>query len=259
MTPLAIRQACREYALRFVAIQGEEFRRLGVFWDRRSTAGGAEGATRRAIYRTLDRTYEAEIVRRLGAFFSGGAVYHGEKPVHWCPVDVTALAEAEVEYEDRTDPSIYVRMPVHGAETRRPGLAGKKVAALIWTTTPSTMPQSRRRPPPRRDVRRGRGARRLDLPGGGRIWRRPEARWPSHEILDRFKGREFAEQPDRPGTVTYARPYPLQETAARPGIFVLGEHVTWTPAPDSSTPPPGMVRTTQHRKALRPGGVQPGR
>ncbi|HEX5044889.1 MAG TPA: isoleucine--tRNA ligase [Candidatus Polarisedimenticolaceae bacterium] len=223
MTPLAIRQACREYALRFVTVQSEEFRRLGVFWDRAldRREQAEDAASRRAIYRTLDRTYEAEIVRRLGGFFAGGAVYHGEKPVHWCPVDVTALAEAEVEYEERTDPSIYVRMPVHGASTRRPALAGKKVAALIWTTTPWTMPANLAVAlhPDETYVA-------VEVADG---WTYLVAEglldavaaklgWGTQEVVDRFRGREFADP-----SVTYARPYPLD---GAPGIFVLGEHVT---------------------------------
>ena len=225
MTPLAIRQACREYALRFIAIQAEEFRRLGVFWDwardRREQADNAE--SRRAIYRTLDRTYEAEIVRRLGGFFSAGAVYHGEKPVHWCPVDVTALAEAEVEYEDRTDPSIYVRMPVLGWNSFAPPWSGP-VWAVIWTTTPWTLPANLAI------------ALHPDLDYalvqvGGDVYVvaqellgtvAAKLGWDRPRVLATSKGKALAE-----AQATYARPYPtVAGPAAGPGLFVQGEHVT---------------------------------
>lgn len=142
MGPLEIRARCREYAERYIGVQREEFRRLGVHWDRALDAREeAEGRpTRRAIYRTIDRAYEAEIVRQLGRVFERGAVYYGDKPVHWCFSCKTALAEAEVEYEERTDPSVWVRFPVRGLGARLPALAGRQVAALIWTTTPWTLP-----------------------------------------------------------------------------------------------------------------------
>jgi isoleucyl-tRNA synthetase len=73
-------------------------------------------------------------------FFAKGSVYYGEKPVHWCFSCKTALAEAEVEYEDRTDPSIYVKFPVRGLEARVPELGGRSVSVVIWTTTPWTLP-----------------------------------------------------------------------------------------------------------------------
>src|SRR5262245_6352070 len=111
-------------------------------WDREGEAkeDSAGAPSRRAIYRTIDLTYEAEIIRHLGVFFSKGSVYYGEKPVHWCFSCKTALAEAEVEYEDRTDASITVKMPVAGLGARIPALSGKATAVLIWTTTPWTLP-----------------------------------------------------------------------------------------------------------------------
>ena len=225
MTPLAIRQACREYALKFIAIQSEEFRRLGVFWDRGLDAReqAADAPSRRAIYRTLDRTYEAEIVRRLGGFFTSGAVYHGEKPVHWCPVDTTALAEAEVEYEDRTDPSVYVRMPVQGWESVVPGFTGT-VWALIWTTTPWTLPANLAIAlHPDLDyafVEVGGdvyvvASELLEAVAGKLGWGEPAVR-------ATVKGARLAEQ-----KATYTRPYPMASgPASGPGVFVLGEHVT---------------------------------
>ena len=133
MTIGEVRRACREYATRFVDIQRADFKRLGVAgdWDR--------------PYLTMAYGYQATIVRTLARFVEQGLVYKGKKPVHWCIVDRTALAEAEVEYEDHASPSIYVEFPLtadgaRGLADRVPALAGAKVSVLIWTTTPWTIP-----------------------------------------------------------------------------------------------------------------------
>ena len=130
MSKAEIRAACRDYALRFVDIQRTEFRRLGVFgdWDE--------------PYLTLEHGYEAAIVRALASFARGGYLYRGKKPVYWCPRDRTALAEAEIEYQDHSSPSIYVRMPLRDFEAGElnSSLAGCRTAVVIWTTTPWTLP-----------------------------------------------------------------------------------------------------------------------
>ena len=89
----------------------------------------------------MSYAYEATIVRELGRFFGRGGVYKGVKPVHWCISDQTALAEAEVEYEDRTDESIWVKFPLTPeSQAMLPFLQGKQASVLIWTTTPWTLP-----------------------------------------------------------------------------------------------------------------------
>ncbi len=130
---IEIRRLCREYALRFVDIQKAEFRRLGVQgeWD--------------DPYLTLERGYEAAIVRELLGFFERGSVYRGLKPVHWCISCRTALAEAEVEYQERESPSIYVRYPLVEGQRLPEALRaprGVPVYAPVWTTTPWTLPAS---------------------------------------------------------------------------------------------------------------------
>jgi isoleucyl-tRNA synthetase len=122
MSPAQIREACRNYALKFVDIQRAEFKRLGVLgdWDH--------------PYLTLDASYEAAIARALAKFTRDGFLYRKDKPVSWCPVDRTALAEAEIEYHDHTSPSVYVRFPLVD------GYHGKPAALVIWTTTPWTLP-----------------------------------------------------------------------------------------------------------------------
>jgi isoleucyl-tRNA synthetase len=136
MDALAIRRACREYAANFIDVQRKQFRRLGVGgeWDR--------------PYSTMDLSYEAEIARAFGEFYKKDLVYQALKSVRWCYTDQTALAEAELEYEERTDPAIVVAFPFLEpeklAEVFQPedlatrSLAG--AAALIWTTTPWTIP-----------------------------------------------------------------------------------------------------------------------
>src|SRR5881392_4531422 len=95
----------------------------------------------------MDYKYEADIARALGKFVQKGLVYKGKKPVHWCIHCRTALAEAEVEYEPHTSPSIYVEFPLAPESakelaTRVPALAARDVAVLIWTTTPWTIPSN---------------------------------------------------------------------------------------------------------------------
>ena len=135
MSVADFRRACRRYAEKYVALQAADFQRLGVLgdWDR--------------PYLTMTHGYQAAIVRALGRFVEQGSVYKGKKPVHWCVRCRTALAEAEVEYEDHTSPSIYVEFPLSGESApelaqRTPALAGRPVSVLIWTTTPWTIPSN---------------------------------------------------------------------------------------------------------------------
>ncbi|HSB72424.1 MAG TPA: isoleucine--tRNA ligase [Candidatus Methylomirabilis sp.] len=123
------RRMCRAYARKFIDIQREEFKRLGVLGDWEHP------------YLTMDFHYEANILRELGKFVGTEGVYRGLKPVHWCTSCLTALAEAEVEYEDHTSPSIYVEFPLTSDPARLdPTLAGAAVSVVIWTTTPWTLP-----------------------------------------------------------------------------------------------------------------------
>jgi len=121
------RQECREFAEKWIDVQREEFKRLGVIgdWDN--------------PYTTMAYAAEAQIVRELGKFLMDGSLYKGAKPVMWSIVEKTALAEAEVEYYDHTSTTIFVRFPV--AETKIPELEGTSV--VIWTTTPWTIPGNR--------------------------------------------------------------------------------------------------------------------
>ncbi len=130
-----IRKLCREYANKYFTIQREEFQRLGVLGDWANP------------YLTMKHDYEAAILREFGKFVKAGGVYKGKKPVLWCPIDETALAEAEVEYENHTSPSIYVKFPFVktpkelGARWNVPFPAAvQKVSVVIWTTTPWTLP-----------------------------------------------------------------------------------------------------------------------
>lgn len=126
--PLKVRAACRSYAEGYIKIQSEEFQRLGLFGDWAHP------------YLTLTNQYEADIAREFLKLYLAGFIYQGKKPVHWCPSCVTALAEAEVEYEEVSSPSIYVPFFVVDPEKMDVKFRDKKVALVIWTTTPWTLP-----------------------------------------------------------------------------------------------------------------------
>lgn len=131
MDPVAVREACRVYAAKFIDLQRSQFKRLGVLgrWNR--------------PYATMDFPYEARILETFYGFYEKGFVYKGLKPVYWCSHDRTALAEAEVEYETHTSPSVYVRYKLTSdPAVLDPRLAGREVYTIIWTTTPWTLPAS---------------------------------------------------------------------------------------------------------------------
>ena len=122
LSPLEVRQKSEAFARKFVDIQREQFKRLGVFGDWEHP------------YLTMDPRYEAEILRAFAVFVEKGLVYESMKPVFWSTGAQTALAEAEVEYQDREDTAVYVKFPIATGD-----LAGK-ASIVIWTTTPWTLP-----------------------------------------------------------------------------------------------------------------------
>src|SRR5581483_10632235 len=129
MTTAEIRAECRKYAAKYVDLQRKDFIRLGVLgrWDN--------------PYLTMSAQYESVIAGAFVEFLDRGYVYKGLKSVNWCIHDRTALAEAEIEYENHTSPSIWVRFPLTSDPTLiDSALAGRKVYAVIWTTTPWTLP-----------------------------------------------------------------------------------------------------------------------
>jgi isoleucyl-tRNA synthetase len=128
LSKLEIRRAARKHAEKFLAVQREDFKRLGILgeWE--------------TPYMTMDPKYQATIVRVFGKFVEEGSIYKGLRPVHWCISDQTALAEAEVEYKDHTSPSVYVKFPFPDAAKADAALKGRNVSVVIWTTTPWTLP-----------------------------------------------------------------------------------------------------------------------
>jgi len=118
-----LRRDCREFALGWIGVQRDQFKRLGCIgqWDK--------------PYTTMDFNAEAIIAGELHKFVEGGLLYRGFRPVMWSPVEKTALAEAEIEYHEHTSPTIYVKFPTHV------GLVPASV--VIWTTTPWTIPGNR--------------------------------------------------------------------------------------------------------------------
>jgi len=129
MSKLELRRECRSYAEKFIAIQKEEFKRLGILGDWE------------APYLTMNYAYEGMTAAELARFAHNGGLYRGRKPVHWCSSCVTALAEAEVEYADHVSPTIFVKFRIkEDLSTILPPLAGKEASVVIWTTTPWTIP-----------------------------------------------------------------------------------------------------------------------
>lgn len=125
-----IRELCRQWAEKFVDIQREGFKRLGV------------NADWEWPYLTYTPTYESANVEVFKAMYLDGAVYRGRKPIHWCKHCHTALAEAEIEYADETSPSVYVKFKMNGIpdEFAEAGVDAARAFVLIWTTTPWTLP-----------------------------------------------------------------------------------------------------------------------
>jgi isoleucyl-tRNA synthetase len=123
----AVIAAARAYAGKWIDKQRGEFKRLGIFgrWEE--------------PYATMDRRYEADTVRALATVAEKGYLARGKKPVYWCTTDRTALAEAEVEYEEHTSPSIHVAFELVG-DLPAPAPAGRAASLVVWTTTPWTLP-----------------------------------------------------------------------------------------------------------------------
>ncbi|MBU2112276.1 MAG: isoleucine--tRNA ligase [Gammaproteobacteria bacterium] len=137
LTPAEFRQKCRDYAATQIDAQRTDFIRLGVLGDWQNP------------YRTMDYGFEANIIRSLGKIIGNGHLQQGFKPVHWCTDCGSALAEAEVEYQDKVSPAIDVRFAVvdEAVVDRFDHPEGKrgsgKVSVVIWTTTPWTIPANR--------------------------------------------------------------------------------------------------------------------
>jgi isoleucyl-tRNA synthetase len=131
MNAVDIRHQCRRYAEKFVDLQRKDFKRLGILGEWENP------------YLTMNFEYEALTAELFVKFLEQGYVYRGLKPVYWCISDKTALAEAEVEYEDHRSRSVYVRYQFLGDPAKvDPALAGKRLWVIIWTTTPWTLPAS---------------------------------------------------------------------------------------------------------------------
>ena len=122
LSPLEVRKKSEAFARKFINIQREQFKRLGVFGDWENP------------YLTMDPKYEAEILRAFAVFVEEGLVYQSKKPVFWSTGAQTALAEAEVEYQERDDTAVYVKFPITSGEFK------DKASIAIWTTTPWTLP-----------------------------------------------------------------------------------------------------------------------
>ena len=129
----ALKKACRAYAQKWIDIQKEEFKKLGVLmnWDE--------------YYTTMSFEYESSILKAFAQFVQGGYIERKNKTVPWCAECQTVLAQAEIEYQDQKDPSVFVLFPLEEKTTSRlfANVASRPVNLLIWTTTPWTLPLNR--------------------------------------------------------------------------------------------------------------------
>ena len=131
MHPSDVRAECRKYAQKFLDLQRQQFRRIGVFgrFDQ--------------PYSTMTPQYESVVLETFYSFYENGFVYKGLRAVYWCMHDETALAEAEVEYENHTSSTVWVKYALLDDPAKiDPALAGRKLSTIIWTTTPWTLPAS---------------------------------------------------------------------------------------------------------------------
>ena len=238
-------RACRAYAERFIGTMTEQFQRLGILgtWD--------------APYLTMNFRYQAAIARAFGRFVEQGLVYKGKKPVHWCIHCRTALAEAEVEYEDHTSPSIYVEFPLAPDERRR-----------------ARAPRAGARRPPGLGARSGRRRRGRSR----RTWRlrftrsstTRRTRWMDARSSSPKRSRRRSRRPvgktfgaaDRADEGRAARAHPLPASAlyARSSLGVLGEYVTLEAGTGAVHTAPGHGAddfNTGHE--VRPGDLRAGR
>ncbi len=129
VTTAELRARCDAFSEEWIGKQRSQFQRLGILGDWANE------------YKTKNPAYEADILRTFAAFIEKGLVYRAKKPVYWSIPFETALAEAEIEYQDHVSPSIWVKFPVPEAEAKRFGLpSDKPLSVVIWTTTPWTIP-----------------------------------------------------------------------------------------------------------------------
>ncbi len=211
----AFRRDAAAFAERFIALQRDEFKRLGVLadWD--------------APYTTMARRYETAILRAFRLLVQKGHVYRGLKPVLWCPTCETALADAEVEYQDKTSPSVFVALPV--VEPLVPELKGAEL--LVWTTTPWTLPANRAVAfnPNLEYALAAFGGRRLVVAAARLAAVAEILELGAPSVLKTWNGADLAALAQR-----YALPYPAASGAA--GATVTADYVT---AEDGS----GLVHT----------------
>jgi len=133
VAPEEFRALCRQYANSQMQLQRDAFQRLGVLGDWQQP------------YLTMDYSFEADVIRTLAKIIANGHLHRGSKPVHWCVQCCSALAEAEVEYQDKSSPSIYIRFAASNPKLwlshfGTPDITTESVAILVWTTTPWTLP-----------------------------------------------------------------------------------------------------------------------
>lgn len=194
------RKHCQQYALKYVDIQREEFKRLGVRGDWENP------------YLTLNPVFESIQIQVFGEMANKGYIYKGLKPVYWCGDCETALAEAEVEYNDKTSPSIYVKFPVKDGR----GVFPQDAFVVIWTTTPWTLPANNAISlhPEYDYVLVQVGGEKYLLAKGLLEQVAGELGWTDYSVMKEFKGKDLE-------GIVCAHPF-----FDRDSVVILGEHVT---------------------------------
>src|SRR5262245_1540092 len=204
LSKVDIRRECRRYAEEYVDLQRRQFQRLGVFGEWADP------------YLTMSNGYQAAIARAFGEFVEKGMIYKRLRPVHWCYSCKTALAEAEVEYEDHTSPSVYVAFSASDLGDVDAALAGHDWSIVIWTTTPWTLPANLAIAfhPEHEYVAVRAGGKGYIVAGALLEQGAQKVGWRDYEVVARFKGAALDRHKAR---------HPFIE---RDSLLVLGDYVT---------------------------------
>ncbi len=216
------RSACHEYAQKYIGMQSEGFQRMGVLGDWEHP------------YATMDPGFEAEEVKVFGEMYKKGYIYKGFKPVYWCPKDETALAEAEIEYQDDPCTTVYVKFPMKDDQGKL-AYDKSKLFFVIWTTTIWTLPGNLAIA-----LHPDESYALVKAPNGG-----------TYIMAEALTEKVMPVGGLTPGRSRRPIPAPSSRTCwrsipswTRPAAWCWRSTSPWTPAPAASTRPPASARTT---------------
>ena len=218
------RTACHAYAEKYIGIQMEGFKRLGVVADWEHP------------YKTMNPSFEAEEVKVFGEMYKKGYIYKGLKPVYWCYHDETALAEAEIEYQDDPCTTVYVKFPMHDDQGKLSHLDKSKLNFVIWTTTIWTLPGNLAialHPSESYAV--------VKNNGNGEMYIMAEALTDKVMGVAGISDYEIVETHESPSLRICWRTIP---SCPRPAVWCWPTMLPWIPVPAASTPRPASARMT---------------